>query len=88
MQLPDWLHGPGVIIRPDLFFTRYFGYKVPLSEYDIVKERFRVVVPETYSTNSSWGLFVWISPGNEAHSKFDVAPLCWYKPANDFSSRY
>ena len=47
--------------------TRHFGYKVPLPEYDLKGEKFRVIVPEDYSTNATWGLLVWISPENEAY---------------------
>ena len=46
--------------------TRHFGYKVPLPEYDLKGEKFRVMVPEDYSTNGAWGLLVWISPENDA----------------------
>jgi len=46
--------------------TRHFGYKVPVPEYDLKSEKFRVIVPEDYSTNETWGLLVWISPENEA----------------------
>jgi predicted esterase len=46
--------------------ARHFGYAVPLPDYDLKVERFRLVVPEGYSTNAAWGLLVWISPENEA----------------------
>ena len=33
--------------------------------YDLLKEKFHVVVPETYSPGATnWGLFVWVSPGD------------------------
>src|SRR6476619_3770527 len=35
------------------------------SAYTLSKERFRVIVPETYTNDLSWGLFVWMSPGHE-----------------------
>jgi hypothetical protein len=46
--------------------TRHFGYAVPLPDYDLKVEKFRLIVPEGYSTNAAWGVLVWISPGNEA----------------------
>jgi predicted esterase len=45
--------------------TRHFGYKVPLPAYTITNESFRVIIPESYSTNGSWGLLVWISPSDD-----------------------
>ncbi len=45
--------------------TRHFGYTVPLPAYAITNESFQVVIPDTYSTNSSWGLLVWISPSDD-----------------------
>src|SRR5262245_13060909 len=33
-------------------------------DYDLTQERFRMLVPEELSTNASWGLLVWISPGD------------------------
>jgi predicted esterase len=38
-----------------------------MPEYDLKSEKFRVIVPQQYSTNGDWGLLVWISPENEAH---------------------
>ena len=32
--------------------------------YDIFKERFQLIIPESYSVRTNWGLFVWVSPGN------------------------
>ena len=43
---------------------RRFGFSDAPPEYAIAKEKFRLVVPETYSTNSAWGLLVWISPAD------------------------
>lgn len=45
-------------------FHRRLGFVGALSNSDLTKEIFRVVVPEDYSTNSTWGLLVWISPSN------------------------
>jgi predicted esterase len=47
--------------------TRHFGYKVPLPDYELKQEKFRLIVPEEYSTNAPWGLLVWISPGDDAY---------------------
>src|SRR5262245_6118778 len=52
--------------------TRHFGYAVPLPEYDLKAEKFRVLVPEGYSTDEGWGLLVWISPGNQADVPKDL----------------
>ena len=45
--------------------TSHFGYSVPLPDYDLKLEKFRLYVPEAYATNAPWGLLVWISPENE-----------------------
>jgi len=45
---------------------KHFGYSVPLPQYDIKTEKFRVVMPSGYSTNESWGLLVWISAEDQA----------------------
>ncbi len=42
------------------------GYTAPATKYKIANESFRTIVPASYSTNEAWGLFVWISPGNDA----------------------
>jgi predicted esterase len=44
--------------------TRHFGYTVPLPTYVITNESFEVAVPDTYSTNGSWGLLIWIGPSD------------------------
>ena len=53
--------------------TRHFGYAVPLPDYDLKVEKFRLVLPKGYSTNATWGLLVWISPENEAHVPKDLS---------------
>lgn len=45
---------------------KHFGYSVPLPQYDIKTEKFRVMLPAGYSTNESWGLLVWISAEDQA----------------------
>ena len=52
--------------------TRHFGYKVPLPEYDISAERFRVILPKPEDTNEAWGLLVWISAENNAQVNEDL----------------
>jgi len=54
----------------DADISRRFGYRIALPDYDITKEKFRLIVPAAYSTNSVWGLLVWLSPGDDAY----VAP--------------
>ena len=44
---------------------RRFGFRPPFPPYDIVSEKFRLTVPASYSTNSAWGLVVWLSPGED-----------------------
>lgn len=43
---------------------RRLGFSDTPPEYEISQEKFRLIVPETYSSNSAWGLLVWISPGD------------------------
>jgi hypothetical protein len=44
---------------------RRFGFRPPLPLFDITQEQFRVRVPEAYSTNSAWGLMVWLNPNDD-----------------------
>jgi predicted esterase len=44
---------------------RRFGIPGVAPAYDLTREKFRLTVPETYLTNTMWGLFVWISPSDE-----------------------
>lgn len=44
---------------------RHLGFKLPVPGYTLDQERFRMIVPETYVTNGTWGLLVWISPGDD-----------------------
>jgi hypothetical protein len=34
--------------------------------YTLAKERFESIVPESFTNNLSWGLLVWVSPGEQA----------------------
>ena len=45
--------------------TRHFGFRTDAPDYCITNESFRMLIPRAYSTNESWGLLVWISPGDE-----------------------
>jgi poly(3-hydroxybutyrate) depolymerase len=45
--------------------ARRFSAGVLSSAYTLAKERFQVIVPETYTNDLTWGLLVWISPGHE-----------------------
>jgi len=53
---------------------RRFGFKDSPSKYEITKESFRVIVPKTFSTNSTWGLLVWISPSDDVQIPSDWLP--------------
>lgn len=44
-------------------------------DYDIAKEKFRVVVPKEYTGDEPWGLFVWIDAGDEPGMPRDLGPL-------------
>lgn len=33
--------------------------------YDLAKEKFRIYIPKSYSHDQTWGLFVWINPGDD-----------------------
>lgn len=50
---------------------RRFGFKDSTSQYDIAKESFLVIAPGSYTTNSIWGLMVWISPSDEVQIPLD-----------------
>jgi hypothetical protein len=51
---------------------RRLGYReIPLPEIDITKEKFEIIAPEAYSTNSDWGLLVWVSPSDSARIPAD-----------------
>jgi predicted esterase len=52
--------------------TRHFGYKVPLPEYDVQSEKFRVLMPQEEKPNQAWGLLVWISAENNARANEDL----------------
>jgi len=49
----------------DAEISRRVGYREILPAYEVASQKFRLLVPEAYSTNSEWGLFVWISPSDE-----------------------
>jgi len=44
---------------------RRFSIGFVSTAYTLAKERFRVIAPESYTNDLSWGLFVWMSPGHE-----------------------
>ncbi len=44
---------------------RHLGFRLEVPEYDLEQERFRVIIPATYSTNETWGLLAWASPSDE-----------------------
>jgi predicted esterase len=44
---------------------RHLGHRLAVPEYDLHQEKFRVFLPDCYSTNGDWGLLVWISPSDE-----------------------
>ena len=44
---------------------RRFSIGFVSSAYTLGKEKFRVIVPESYTNDLTWGLFLWMSPGYE-----------------------
>ena len=48
-----------------------FGFRPPLPEYNVTQEKFRLVVPPNYNTNTPSGLLVWLSPGDDAYMPAD-----------------
>jgi predicted esterase len=44
---------------------RRLGIKHVADRQDAANEKFRIVVPGAYSTNGTWGLLVWVSPGDD-----------------------
>jgi hypothetical protein len=73
--------GPG---RTDVTFTqtapyskpveieRRFGFHQTAPEYDITREKFQVLVPDTYSPDAAWGLFVWVTPNDDPSLRKDM----------------
>jgi hypothetical protein len=53
--------------------SRRMGGPLGSPPYDLSREGFRVIAPESLSTN--WGLFVWISPGHDAYIPRDWEPV-------------
>jgi len=43
--------------------------------YDITRERFKLVIPETYSPLTNWGLLVWVSPSDSPKIPADWEPV-------------
>ncbi len=54
---------------------RRMGLSLRASPYDLRREGFRLIAPTSLSTNSGWGLFVWISPGHDAYIPKDWEPV-------------
>jgi len=50
-------------------------FRVSPPEYDLAREKFRVLIPVAYSTNELWGLFVWVSPGDSPSIPADWKPV-------------
>ena len=42
-----------------------------MPHYDILKENFHLIIPETYSVLTNWGLFVWVSPSDSPEIPLD-----------------
>jgi hypothetical protein len=51
------------------------GGRARVPAYDLSKEQFRLVIPETYSALTNWGLLVWVSPGDPPKVRPDWEPV-------------
>lgn len=58
----------------DAELMRHLGFKFPVPAYTLIEEKFRLVVPESYTTNGTWGLLIWISPGSDPR-----VPSAWLR---------
>ena len=73
---------------------RHLGYRLALPAYDLCQERFRVLVPPSYSRTTNWGLLVWISPSDDARipssweSEFANQQLLVVAPVNAGNNRH
>jgi len=54
---------------------RRFHGQAHMPSYEIFKERFQILIPETYSTLTNWGLFVWVSPSDSPQIRADWEPI-------------
>ncbi len=52
--------------------SRRFGTPLLVPGYDLAEESFRLIVPPGYTTNSAWGLMVWLGPNDDV-----VLPPDW-----------
>jgi predicted peptidase len=52
--------------------ARRFGTSLFVRDYDLSQETFRLVIPSSYTTNSTWGLLVWLGGGDDV-----VLPSDW-----------
>lgn len=43
--------------------------------FDLVREKFRVVIPATYRPETAWGLFVWIDASPQPNLSMDWVPI-------------
>src|SRR5258707_10504682 len=44
----------------------HFHFKVEFTPYNVAQEKFRILVPKTYTHEEKWGLFVYVNPGDDA----------------------
>ncbi|MBI3856883.1 MAG: hypothetical protein HY293_14445 [Planctomycetes bacterium] len=43
-----------------------FRFKVEFTPYNVNQEKFRLLVPRSYTHDEKWGLFVYVNPGDDA----------------------
>jgi predicted esterase len=41
-------------------------FKVEVNPYNVKQEKFRILVPKSYTPEEKWGLFVYVNPGDDA----------------------
>src|SRR5437762_13321720 len=54
---------------------RFSRGQAHMPPYDITKERFQLIIPESYSPLTNWGLFVWVSPSDSPKIPADWEPM-------------
>ncbi len=54
---------------------RRFRGQAHMPPYDILKERFQLIVPEPNAQFTNWGLFVWVSPSDSPQIPADWEPV-------------
>lgn len=54
---------------------RFFRGQAHMPPYEITKERFQLIIPESWSPLTNWGLLVWVSPSDSPRIPADWEPV-------------